>query len=256
MNQPKRKRRILRSLDLAEVSAVDRPAQEGAGAILRKNQGTNMNNHDEVVRDARAVRDDGAQPRYEVYEYECALLTLAREEQRLSEDGIAEALTRIAAGTNDDANARIFASGRKRDAEAAATVGKSAPSPTAADADAEWVSKSGAAPCYTRDRYEDEMLAMSKQLARPGEDTVSAFARLAGEGHFDDLYAAGERADAAEAEAEAAMAKAAPDDRFYPLLMDLASMRKRAGETIEAACARLLEEDPTVRDAYAAAQGM
>lgn len=52
------------------------------------------------------------------------------------------------------------------------------------------------------------------------------------------------------------MAKAAPDDRFYPLLMDLASMRKRAGETIEAACARLLEEDSTVRDAYAATQGL
>jgi len=208
----------------------------------------------ELIAEARSVRDDGQEPKSPAEDYDRALLFVARREASATESFPA-ALARVVQ-TDDDAACLIFAADRRRAADA--HVGKSAPQPEAAPSpvaqDAQRVAKSGTAPRYTRDRYEDEMLSLSKQLALPGEDTVSAFARLAGDGRFDDLYAAGERADAAEA--EAAMAKAAPDDRFYPLLMDLASMRKRAGETIEAACARLLEEDSTVRDAYAATQGL
>lgn len=121
-------------------------------------------------------------------------------------------------------------------------------------ADAERVSK-GAPPRYTRDQAETAMLDLAKREARAGETTAAAFARLcAGDARMDALYALGQAADIAEIETAT---KAAPqDDRFYPLLLDLAQMRKRAGETIEAACSRLLAEDPVVRDAYAASQGL
>jgi hypothetical protein len=35
----------------------------------------------------------------------------------------------------------------------------------------------------------------------------------------------------------------------------MAQLSKRADETLDAACARLLTDDPIVRDAYAASQG-
>ena len=120
--------------------------------------------------------------------------------------------------------------------------------------DAERVAKSGTAPRYTRSDYEDEMLSLSKQLARPGEDTVSAFARLAGEGAFDALYAAGDRADIAEE--RAALSKGVSrDERFDRLLLDMAKMRRAPGETLEKCASRLLHEDATIRDAYAAVYG-
>ena len=39
------------------------------------------------------------------------------------------------------------------------------------------------------------------------------------------------------------------------MLMDLALMRKRSGESIDQAAERLLQTDATVRDAYAAVNG-
>lgn len=199
----------------------------------------------ELITEALAVRDDGQEPKHTAGDYDLALLFVARREQGVAED-MPTALARVVA-TDDDADALIFTADRVRAAEAA--LGKSA-----VTEDAERVAKSNAAPRFTRDQYHDEMLRISKAAARSGEGVAGAFSRLCGEGAFDELYAAGEQAEAAEV--EAVLAKAAPDDRFYPILMDLASMRKRQGETIEAACSRLLHEDATVRDAYAATQGM
>lgn len=211
-------------------------------------------NSNEIIKDALAVRDDGAQPRFEAHEYEQVLLILARGDEGLAEDGIAHALARIAAGTNDEANALIFAADRKRDAEAAASVGKSAGAPPSAVADdAQQVRKSGSSPRYTRDDYHAEMSALSKKLARPGESPCGAYSRLVGEGVFDDLYAAAELAE--ERERAEAVSKAAPEDRFYPLLVRLAHLHKRSGESIEQAASRLLHEDETVKAAYAAVNG-
>jgi hypothetical protein len=245
-DNPKRKRRILRSLDLAEVSAVDRPAQAPAQAILRKNMNT-----EDIVKEAVGVHVDGQEPRYKADEYEAALLAIARVEQKPSEN-VAQAMARVAGNGNPDVTALLFAADRVR-ARDAASVGKRAePSPVAEDA--EWVRKSGSSPRYTRSDYEDEMLALSKQLARPGEDTVSAFARLAGEGAFDALYTAGEQADIAEE--RAALSKGVSrDERFDRLLLDMARMRRTPGETLEKCAARLLHEDATIRDAYAAVHG-
>lgn len=120
--------------------------------------------------------------------------------------------------------------------------------------DAQGVTKLGSAPRYTRAQYESEMLSTAKRFAQPGEGTASAFARLAGDGEFDELYAAAEIAD--DHERAEVMKGVEPSDRFMPLLLDLAQMRKRDGETIEAACARLLLEDPVVADAYASTQGL
>ncbi|MCK6445977.1 MAG: hypothetical protein L6Q99_06250 [Planctomycetes bacterium] len=188
---------------------------------------------EELIKEALTVRDDGIEPKYKADEYESALLHVARS-----------------VITSDEANALIVAADRAR---ARDELGKAAPS-SAIGLDAERVAKSGSAPRYTRDDYHGEMLEISKREARSGETPAAAFTRLIDEGRFDDLYAAGERAEVVEV--EAAMTKAAPEDRFYPMLLDLAQMRKRAGETIEAACARLLNEDPVVRDAYAATQGL
>lgn len=166
-----RKKHILRSLDLTEVSAVDNPAQEGAGVLIRKNH---MN--------------------------------------------------------EDNANlSKILA-------------------------DAEHVSK-GAPPRYTRDQAETAMLDLAKREARAGETPAAAFARLcAGDARMDALYALGQAADIAEI--ESATKSAPKDDRFYPLLLDMAQMRKRAGETIEQAVSRLMSEDDVVKAAYAASQGL
>jgi hypothetical protein len=210
-------------------------------------------NPEEVLAQAITVRDDGQEPKFEAHEYECALLDVARAEQDASED-FPTALAR-SVSTSDEANALIVAADRAR---ARASFGKSAPvekvmKSSSIALDAELVRK-GSTPRYTRDDYHNEMVELSKRLARSNETPAVAFSRLCGEGVFDDLYAAGERADIAEIETAT---KAAPqDDRFYPLLLDLAQMRKRAGETIEAACARLMSEDPVVRDAYAASQGL
>lgn len=194
---------------------------------------------EELIKEALAVRDDGKEPKYKADQYESALLHVARS-----------------VITSDEANALIVAADRAR---ARDELGKAAPvekvlKSSSIALDAERVVKSGSTPRYTRDDYHNEMVSLSKRLARPNETPAVAFSRLVNEGTFDDLYSAGERAAIVEIEAAT---KAAPkDDRFYPMLLDLAQMRKRAGETIEAACSRLLAEDPVVRDAYAASQGL
>ena len=250
-DNPRRKRRILRSVQIDEVSGVDRPAQEGAGAILRKSNTMNDNPED-VICDALAVRDDGQEPKYAANDYEQAILHEARLENSATET-FAQVLARVASNGNDHVDALVFASQRVRDREAA--MGKSAPAaPSPVALDAERVRKSGSSPRYTRDDYHGAMQEIAKAEARPGEGVAGAFARLVSEGRFDDLYAAAELAE--EHERAEAMSKAAPEDRFYPMLMDLALMRKRQGETIEQAASRLLHEDATVRDAYAAVNGL
>ena len=120
--------------------------------------------------------------------------------------------------------------------------------------DAERVSKGGT-PRYTRDQAEEAMMELAKAEARPGEGVASAFARLCeSDERIQKLYDLGQAADFAEE--QAIVEKADPGDRFTPLLMDLAKSKRREGETIEACAARLLSEDPIVRDAYAATQGL
>jgi len=120
--------------------------------------------------------------------------------------------------------------------------------------DAERVSK-GSKPRYTRDQAEEAMMELAKAEALPGEGVASAFARLCeSDERFQNLYDLGQAADLAEE--QAIVEKADPGDRFTPLLMSLAKSNRRDGETLEACAARLLVEDPIVRDAYAATQGL
>lgn len=120
--------------------------------------------------------------------------------------------------------------------------------------DAERVAK-GAEPHYTREQYESVMFAKAESAAREsGEGVANAFSRLCGEGEFDSLYAAGQAADIAEE--QAVISKADPEDRFTPLLMRMAKMNRREGETLEACASRLLVEDEVVAAAYASTQGL
>lgn len=253
MNQPnlKRRRHILRSLRVDEISAVDQPAQAPAGAILQK---SNTMSQESIIREALTVHTEGQEPPAgrTAEEYEAAILAVAPLDQYPSEN-IAEAVARVARNGDPEVTALIFAASRLRDREAA-SLGKSATAPSPIAEDAERVRKSGSSPRYTRDDYHSAMQEIAKAEARPGEGVAGAFARLVGEGRFDDLYQAAELAEFAEV--EAAIEKSAPEDRFYPMLMDMALMRKRQGETIEQAAARLLHEDATVRDAYAAVNGL
>jgi len=205
-------------------------------------------NPEDIIKEAITVRDDGQEPKHSHECYDQALLYVARKEQSPSED-FPTALARVVR-LDMDCDALIFAADRAR--AAAAFVKSAPPSPVALDA--EQVRKSGSTPCYTRDDYHNEMVALSKALARPGETPAVAFGRLVSEGAFDDLYAAGEAADIAEV--EAVSKSAPPDDRFFPILRDLAQLRKRDGETLEKCMDRLLTTDRTVMDAYAASQGL
>ncbi|MBI1382577.1 MAG: hypothetical protein GC161_15985 [Planctomycetaceae bacterium] len=248
----KRRRRILRSLDLAEVSAVDRPAQEGAGAILRK---SNTMNTQDIVKEAVGVHVDGQEPRYKADEYEAALLAIARMEQKPSEN-VVDAMARVASNGNPDVTALLFAADRVR-ARDAASVGKSNTmndNLSAILSEADRVSK-GAPPTVTRDAAEAAMLDLAKREARPGESVAVSFARLCeSDARMQKLYDLGHAADVAEE--RVALAKGASgDERFDRLLVDMARLRKRAGETVEQCASRLLHEDATIRDAYAAVHG-
>lgn len=120
--------------------------------------------------------------------------------------------------------------------------------------DAERVSKGGT-PRYTRDQAESAMLDLAVREARPGESAAVSFARLCeADARMQKLYDLGVAADLAEE--QAVLTKADPGDRFTPLLMQMAKYNRREGETLEACAARLVVEDPIVRDAYAATQGL
>jgi len=252
MNNPKRKRRILRSLDLAEVSAVDRPAQAPAGAVLRKRD--TMNDQESIIQEALAVHTEGKEPEHSPEVYEAAILAVARLDQHPSEN-IAQAVARVARDGDPEVTALMFAADRVRDREAA-SLGKSAPDDnlSAILAEANRVSK-GAPTTVTREQAESAMLDLAKREARPGESVAVSFARLCEDDtRMQKLYDLGHAADVAES--SAALAKGVSGDaRFDRLLMDLARMRKRAGETVEQCASRLLHEDATVRDAYAAVHG-
>lgn len=209
-------------------------------------------NSNDIIKDALAVRDDGASPRFEAHEYEQVLLILARGDEGLAEDGIAHALARIAAGTNDDANALIFASGRKRDAEAAATVGKSAPL-DAILSEADRVLSKGAPPTVTRAAAEQAMLDLAKAEARDGEGVCNAYARLCEEdARMQKLYALGQAAEAVEDErAEQLSKRATRNERVWELMVKGARHNRLSGESVEAALERLMKTDKTYADAYA-----
>jgi len=207
----------------------------------------------DIIKEALSIRDEGQEARSSAADFDAALLFVARREQGAAES-FPEALARVVS-TSDDADALIFAADRRRAAEA--SLGKAAvaaPSPVALDA--EMVRKSGSSPRHTRDEYHDEMLSISKKLARPGEGVAASFARLAGDGVFDDLYAAGERAEEREIQAVIEKVAEGPDDRFHRALLNLAKYERRPSETIEGCYSRLLHENPTAREGYAATQGM
>jgi len=220
-----------------------------------------MKSTQEILADALAVRDDGAQPRCDAHEYEQCLLALARQDEGLAEDGIAHALARIAAGTNDDANALIFAADRKRDAEAAATVGKSArvekvvksASLDAILAEAENVLSKGASPTVTRDAAESAMLDLAVAESLEGEGVCDAYARLCeSDARMQKLYALGQAADTAEVErAEQLSKRGTRNERVWELMVKGANHNRLAGETVEQALDRMLRTDKTYQDAYA-----
>lgn len=118
--------------------------------------------------------------------------------------------------------------------------------------DAERVAK-GAEPHYTRKQYESAIFDLVEAEAQPGEGIANAYARLVeGDPRIAKLYDAGDQADAVEQ--RDVLAKR--EDKVWPMIVEVAKGRRREGETIEQATARLLEEDPTVRDAYAYSQGL
>jgi hypothetical protein len=143
---------------------------------------------EDIIAEAVGVHTAGQEPRHTAEQYEGAIIAVARLEQRPSEN-IAEAAARVAGNGNPEVAALMFAANRVRDREAA--VGKRSP----VAEDAERVAKSGTGPRYTRDDYHGAMQEIAKAGARPGEDVAGAFARLVGEGRFDDLYAAAEPAN-------------------------------------------------------------
>jgi hypothetical protein len=178
-----------------------------------------MNTQD-IIRDAIECRDEGQEPNYTADEYDQALLALARYEQKPTEN-IAQAMARIAQNGSDRTNALLFTADRAR-ARANSTIVK-----RASDAEA-------------------EMLAVAKREARPGETVAMSYGRLCEtDQRMAKLYAETQTTEERDT-----------DPRFDSMLIDLATMRKRDGETLEQAVARLLDSDPIVRDAYAAAQGL
>ena len=179
----------------------------------------------EVLAQALTVRDDGQEPKYEAHEYECVLLDVARAEQESYED-FPTALAR-SVKTSDHADALVFAADRARARE---SFGKSAPvAKWAADAEA-------------------EMLDLAARDARPGESVAMSYARLCStDERMAKLYAETQIEDQPQRYG---------DDRFDRLLTEMASARKRDGETLEKAVARLLDTDPTVAAAFAAANGL
>ena len=189
-------------------------------------------NHQEVTKEANGVYADGQEPIHTAEEYESALLSVARLALKPTET-IAEAMARVAGNGNPDATALMFAANRVRDRESA-SIDKGA---------------------LTKAEAERSMLDLAKAEARPGEGTAAAFARLCeSDSRMQKLYEAGEAAE--QAEVEQALSKRDPEDRFTPMLMDLAKAKRWGAETIEAAAARLLTTDPVVMDAYAWSQGL
>ena len=206
-----------------------------------------------IIREALAVHTEGQEPPAgrTAEEYEAAILAVARLDQHPSEN-IAQAVARVARDGDPEVTALLFAASRLRDRDAASVGKRAEPSPVALDA--ERVCKSGSSPRFCKSDYEDEMMKLAKAAARPGEGTAASFARLCGDGVFDDLYTAGERADLAEL--ETVLAKGVSrDERFDRMLLDLAALKKRAGESVEQCASRLLSTDATVMAAYAAVNG-
>lgn len=214
-----------------------------------------MNNPEDVIRDALAVRDESAEPQFNADLYEQAILHEARLENSATET-FAQVLARVASNGNDHVDALVFAAQRVRDREAAMGKSNTMNNDNLSNilSEAERVSK-GAPPTVTRDQAEAAMLDLAKAEARPGESVAVSFARLCEtDSRMAKLYDLGHAADVAE-ESVALEKGVSGDPRFDRLLMDLARMRKRGGETVEQAASRLLHEDATIRDAYAAVHG-
>ncbi|MCY2961813.1 MAG: hypothetical protein NTY35_16775 [Planctomycetota bacterium] len=174
-----------------------------------------------------AVMNDGQEPRFPAAEYEGSILDVARHEQAIGED-LGHALARVMNAGNPKVEALHFASQRVQD-RARASGGMS------------------------KAQAEEGMFDLAKREARQGESVAVTFSRLLAEDpRMAKLYDEGERADRAE-ERELVEKR---EDKVWPLIVESARHRRREGESIEKAVARLLTEDPVVRNAYAYAQGL
>jgi len=112
--------------------------------------------------------------------------------------------------------------------------------------DAERVVHKGASPSYTAADYEQAMTDLARYEADGVGSTAKAYARLLDEGD-DRMEALYKAADAARVAAPSVPKR----EQAWDLLKSYASTARREDETLEAAVARLLEEDPACRDAYA-----
>lgn len=105
-----KRRRIIRSLVLHEISAVDRPAHEGAGAILRKNH---MNDKlSKILSEAERV-SKGESPTVTRAHAESAMLELAKREAR-DDEGVCDAYARLC--ESDERMQKLYELGQAADA--------------------------------------------------------------------------------------------------------------------------------------------
>jgi len=118
--------------------------------------------------------------------------------------------------------------------------------------DAQRVAKGAARPTYTRREYEGAMLDLAAREVRGTETPTAAFARLcaAGDERMHVLHKAASAADVPHATGRFAE-YGGVRGLVGHLMSEAARLRKRDGETEAQAMARLLDEDPVVRDAYA-----
>jgi len=117
--------------------------------------------------------------------------------------------------------------------------------------DADRVAK-GARPSFSHTDYEDAMTDLARYEADGVGSTAQAYARLLDDGddRMVSLYKA----------AEAAREQVPQDHDRRELaakaIEDMARLRQRAGESLAKSVARLLDESPTARDAYAYYTGL
>lgn len=118
--------------------------------------------------------------------------------------------------------------------------------------DADRVAKGLSRPSFSHTMYEDAMTDLAKYEADGVGSTAQAYARLLDEGdeRMLSLYKAAEAAR-----------EQVPQDRdrrelAAELIEDTARLRKRPGESLAKSVARLLEESPEARDAYAYYTGL
>ena len=112
--------------------------------------------------------------------------------------------------------------------------------------DAERVVAKATKPKFTHADYEQDTLDLARYEADGVGSTAKAFASLidAGDERMDALYKAAEAA-------KAGTYSNARREKAWDLIEKQALSQKRKDESLEAALSRLLEEDPTAREAHA-----